>query len=98
MVRGKLGLRLVDGRKARFLQDSAEEQGKERAFWDIPWPRLPSMVQMIGEQRKSHSKEANEALHAVVANNTHVPKYLRGLKRMPRDKPSRGDEGVPIEA
>jgi len=32
-------------------------------------------------------KEANEALQVAVANNPHVPKYLRGLKRMPRDKP-----------
>jgi tetratricopeptide (TPR) repeat protein len=34
------------------------------------------------------SKEANEALQVGVANNPHVPKYLRGLKRMPRDKPN----------
>jgi len=34
------------------------------------------------------SKEANEALQVAVANNPHVPKYLRGLKRMPRNKPS----------
>jgi tetratricopeptide (TPR) repeat protein len=34
------------------------------------------------------SKEASEALQVAVANNPHVPKYLRGLKRMPRDTPS----------
>jgi tetratricopeptide (TPR) repeat protein len=34
------------------------------------------------------SKEANEAIQVALANNPHVPKYLRGLKRIPRDKPS----------
>jgi tetratricopeptide (TPR) repeat protein len=34
------------------------------------------------------SEEANEALQVAVANNPHVAKYLRGLKRMPREKPS----------
>jgi len=34
------------------------------------------------------SKTANEAIQGAVANNPHLPKYLRGPKGMPRDKPS----------
>jgi tetratricopeptide (TPR) repeat protein len=34
------------------------------------------------------SEEANKALQVAVANNPNVPEYLRGLKRMPREKPS----------
>src|SRR5262245_26183443 len=49
MVRGKQRLRRGCGRKARFLQNSLRNRAK-RLSW-ISRPRLPSMVQMIGEQQ-----------------------------------------------